>query len=207
MFKWFKNTVVYSKSALMFSCPWFAESSEGAGPWHFFTGRINQTPATAQCAHTFNTTPCSVELTWLDNEHIFCFVFKLANTDWRYCHEKSKTHLGVCCMYLLNCPDNILEVSWRIARAQTATFTSVFRTHWHAPKVGIQKARAIQALMSLWKGFGRISEFKARAVLTETVRNVTTTSHLIFKTPGYTELQTVCATRPANQVNIRYSHN
>jgi len=127
---------------------------------------------------------------------------------WRYCHEKRKTHLGVCCMYLLNCPDNSLEGSWRIARAQTATFTSVFWTHWHAPKVGIQKAnvRAIQALMSLWKGFWRISEFKAQAVLTETVRNVTIISHLIFKTPGYTELQTVCVTRPANQVNIRYSH-
>lgn len=34
---------------------------------------------------------------------------------WRYCHENSNTHLGFCCLYLLNCPDNSLEVSWGIS--------------------------------------------------------------------------------------------
>lgn len=163
----------------MFSCPWFAGSSaEGAGPWHF-TGRINQTPATA---HTFNRRRAAWSLR--DRRRTYLLFCIQTGKRWRYCHEKSKKHLGFCCLYLLNCPDNSVISILRNCEHVLQLFTSVFRTHWHAPKVGIQKARAIQALMILWEGFGRISEFKARAVLTETVRNVTITSHLIFKTPN-----------------------
>lgn len=57
--------------------------------------------------------------------------------------------------------------------------------------------------MILWEGFWRISEFKARAVLTETVRNVTITSHLSLKTPNTRSNR---PTEPQNQ-QIRWIYS
>lgn len=100
---------------------------------------------------------------------------------WRYCHENSETHLGFCCLYLLNCPDNSLEVSWGISCTNCNFYRRFFGITDTPQKWDFKRLELYKLLWFYEKVFWRISEFKARAVLTETVRNVTITSHLSLR--------------------------